>query len=391
MVVVLQLDDEAGVDAGSLIRPELQGGSHVYHNRLGLQPWLPSPNATLSGHGKADAPKPDRARHMLADLLVCYPVCMSLVSNLDLNDLHWLSRSSHQIRERLLEFRHQILPRTLHCVHEEANENKVRTGRWTVPCARDLVSPCRRCAAISCRNCTIKPPSNRELPRRFRRLCRKCQKADLEQVTTLPSPTRSQGPMSADVGREPCICSSEGVYVCKDCPAKSADDINYIRVWTWRTRYHSLGFGLGTGIGEGNEGVKCGRGEHCLAARDIIVDMDCAEVGKTTAIVDDHGNEVLDLHDLNAALEPQDGEGSREDSAGYYRQEIEGIGKNIIKKKLKKRVRVGATVAEYEDERHSGQHLERERTHDVRSWCAWCDRVILSAQDNERACTSERA
>lgn len=383
MVVVLQLDEDGGAEDDSLIRPELQ--SAVY-----AQPWRPTARATTAGHGKADASPSDRGTHMLADLLVCYPVCMSLASNLDLNDLHWLSRSSHQIRERLLEFRHQILPRTLHCSHEDENEEKVRTGRWTVPCARDLVSPCRRCAAISCRNCTIKPPSNRELPRRYRRLCRKCQKAELECVTTLPSSSSCVESVTSRVSREACICSSEGVYVCKSCPSKSADDINYLRVWTWRTRYHSLGFGLGTGIGEGNEGVKCGRGERCLAARDIIVDMDCAEVGKTTAIVDDHGNEIFDLHDLSATLEPQEPESHREDSAGYYRQEIEGIGKNIIKKKLKKRMRVGATVAEHEDERHSGKHLERERTNEVRSWCAWCDRVILSDQDKERLSTNEQ-
>ena len=44
---------------------------------------------------------------------------------------------------------------------------------------------------------------------------------------------------------------------------------------------------------------------------------------------------------------------------GYFQQEIEGIG-GVVEKKVKKRVKVGATVWEFEDERASGKYLERE-------------------------------
>lgn len=70
------------------------------------------------------------------------------------------------------------------------------------------------------------------------------------------------------------------------------------------------------------------------------------------------------------------------EKAGYHRQEIEGIG-GVVKKKVKKRVRVGKTVREYEDEREKAEYLEREVKGDSRSWCGWCLRVIPGKMDTE--------
>ena len=70
------------------------------------------------------------------------------------------------------------------------------------------------------------------------------------------------------------------------------------------------------------------------------------------------------------------------EKAGYLRQEIEGIG-GVVKKKVKKRVRVGKTVREYEDEREKADYLEREAKGDKRSWCGWCSRVIPGKLDSE--------
>jgi hypothetical protein len=69
---------------------------------------------------------------------------------------------------------------------------------------------------------------------------------------------------------------------------------------------------------------------------------------------------------------------SRKSPAGYLSQEIEGIGGGF-KQKAKTRVRIGATVSMYEDERLSGEQLEREATGKVRSWCSWCQRVVPKA------------
>jgi hypothetical protein len=67
---------------------------------------------------------------------------------------------------------------------------------------------------------------------------------------------------------------------------------------------------------------------------------------------------------------------------GYLRQEIEGIG-GVVKKKVKKKVRTGATVWEFDDERESGKYLEREASGVQRSWCGWCSRVVMGERDRE--------
>ena len=66
--------------------------------------------------------------------------------------------------------------------------------------------------------------------------------------------------------------------------------------------------------------------------------------------------------------------------AGYWSQEIEGIG-GIVRKKLKTRMKVGAPVREWEDDREGGQLLGREISGRERSWCAWCDRGVPSRCD----------
>ena len=147
----------------------------------------------------------------------------------------------------------------------------------------------------------------------------------------------------------------------------------------WRIRYSTYLGGLGTGIGEGNEGVQCGRGAGCLASRKIEVEEDCGVVeggvmgssggggGVGFVLSQDSGVESLE-HDL--------------DKAGYFRQEVEGIG-GMMRGKVKKMVVVGKTVQEHEDERENGDYLSREAKGLARSWCSWCERVILSLKDKE--------
>lgn len=138
-----------------------------------------------------------------------------------------------------------------------------------------------------------------------------------------------------------------------------------MRGWTWRTRYSTYLGGLGTGIGEGHEGVGCGKESECLAAKEIEKEIDC-DVG-----------EMAELRDLEKCSTPHEEWGG----TSFFTQEIEGIG-GKVKRKVKKRVKVGYPVKEYEDERDHGHYLSREQQGHNRSWCFWCSRIVPSKKDS---------
>jgi hypothetical protein len=168
--------------------------------------------------------------------------------------------------------------------------------------------------------------------------------------------------------RGPCSCP-DIVYICQHCGQSLAcADITYKRIWTWRTRYSTYLGGLGTGIGEGNEGVKCGRGARCFGAEETELEIDCGGAVDRLLRLSAHNAIVLDIPEVN--------------KPGYLSQEIEGIG-GVVKKKVKKRVRIGQTVKEFEDERDGAPYLGREVGGQRRAWCGWCDRVILSSAEKE--------
>ncbi|KIY02811.1 uncharacterized protein Z520_01276 [Fonsecaea multimorphosa CBS 102226] len=289
-------------------------------------------------------------------------------------------------------------------------------------CARDLVAPCRRCGTVVCRNCAAKSPSTVRLKDRFRRLCKTCLDAPIEaHLQAIGSaddasdgaPISSASSMrsersasnSSTMGtiaglenhesntssdrcftssaflRGPCTCETRGVFLCAPCgQSLRAADTTYKRVWTWRSRYSThIGDGLGTGLGLGNQAQKCGRGEDCLetSGKAICwVEIDCSE-GKV------HDASEADRNSLSRVGTPDSAYGSNK--PGYLQQEIEGIG-GVVKKKVKKRVKVGAGVWEWEDERESGKYLEREAQGTARSWCGWCGRVCPSEQDRRESC-----
>ncbi|EXJ73292.1 uncharacterized protein A1O5_03052 [Cladophialophora psammophila CBS 110553] len=289
-------------------------------------------------------------------------------------------------------------------------------------CARDLVAPCRRCGTVVCRNCAAKSPSTVRLKDRFRRLCKTCLDAPIEaHLQALgSSEDASDGPpissassmrserslsSSSTLGsttglenresdteshhyftssaflRGPCTCESRGVFLCAPCgQSLRAADTTYKRVWTWRSRYSThIGDGLGTGLGLGNQAQKCGRGEDCLemSGKAICwVEIECSE-GKA------HDGTDTDRNSLSRVGTPDSAYGSNK--PGYLQQEIEGIG-GVVKKKVKKRVKVGAGVWEWEDERESGKYLEREAQGTARSWCGWCGRVCPSEKDRRGSC-----
>jgi hypothetical protein len=121
--------------------------------------------------------------------------------------------------------------------------------------------------------------------------------------------------------------------------------------------------GVGIGAGEGNEGVECGRGSACLGAR--IVEHETCE------------QDLLDT--IEKSQTPESPERWR--GSCYLTQEIEGIG-GVLKVKHKKQVRVGECVKLFEDEKKKSiQYLEREVKGELRSWCSWCERVVLGKND----------
>lgn len=352
--------------------------------------------------------------------LSCYPIVKEIARSVDLNTLHALSMTCRQFRANLMPFRQQLIKQTLRCENEYIetlsdllgdraaipdsvkhvlrlmSQNTGSPGRLTSgkigKCARDMVAECRRCSRVVCRNCSIKPPSNAMLKNRLRRLCTTCRTAPLacllyppHQAVAQSDPPSFTAPAFA---RTPCTCE-EAVWLCQPCgQSLRSDDTTYRRVWTWRTRYSTyLGGGLGTGIGEGCQGVKCGRGEDCLAAQEIELEVDSQAEEWATSPFDHshghghgHGHWASHNHGHVTPVKLDGRDGRDDEEPGYFRQEIVGIG-GVVKQKSKKRVTVGACVDEHEDERETGKYLNREESGQHRSWCGWCWRVVPGQKD----------
>ncbi|KAJ5179302.1 hypothetical protein N7492_002512 [Penicillium capsulatum] len=335
-------------------------------------------------------------RNGFSAALSCYPIVKEIARAIDLNTLHALARTCRQFHANLSPFRHQLVRETLRCENEYIETVSEMLGAGTVlpssvksvlrllsqgngepgrmtrgkvgKCARDMVGECRRCNKVVCRNCTIKPPSQTSLKGRLRRLCRPCGTAPLSchLFPTLDVAHReNSNTIHAALAQGVCKCDDE-VWLCTQCgQTLRSNDTTYRRVWAWRTRYSTyLGGGLGTGIGEGCQGVKCGRGESCLAAQEIELEVDC-EADESLSDTSSTGHSPVghptDSHD--------------DEEPGYFRQEVIGLG-GVVKHKAKKRVMVGACVVEYENERETGQYLTHEENGSHRAWCGWCSRVV---------------
>ncbi|OCK79115.1 hypothetical protein K432DRAFT_383360 [Lepidopterella palustris CBS 459.81] len=402
MVVIVDLEDEVhdphadpdAVNAFTTLTQLHHSLTNRIHEPEIVQDERPNPN--INGFSAA---------------LSCYPIVSELASLLDLNSLHDLSRTCRQFRANLLQYRNQLVNQSLRCVYEDIKPgdklaDRIREsqqawrssgssstgGRLTSgkvgKCARDMVGECQRCGTVVCRNCIIKPPALSALNGRHRRLCRTCTKAPLSQLNSPSRPRSSSSnapsPRSSLIlpetsppaftapafQRAPCSCETT-IWLCQACghSLRTADK-TYMLGWTWRTKYTRYLGGLGTGIGEGNEGVECGRGAACLAAKMVEHEIDC------------DAESLAQLHEEAAKVEAE-GTGRSWKGTSYFMQEIEGVG-GVVKKKVKKRVAVGAVVREHEDEREKGINiLTREVSGKVRSWCAWCERVIPGHEDFE--------
>lgn len=111
---------------------------------------------------------------------------------------------------------------------------------------------------------------------------------------------------------------------------------------------------MGAGLGEGNEGVQCGRTRDCLAAQLVLKDVEC---------------DAVELAHLQAGAAKAELQGRHWNGGSYTTQEMLGLG-GAIKTKAKKLIPVGAVVKEYEDERVS-TFLEREKSGANRALCSW--------------------
>ncbi|GFF60729.1 hypothetical protein CNMCM6936_000019 [Aspergillus lentulus] len=320
---------------------------------------------SMHDHTKNDGSHEIPNRNGFSAALSCYPIVKEIARQVDLNTLYALSRTCRQFHANLTPYRHQLVKQTLRCENEYVETlSDLLDGRAAIPdsvrSVLRLVSQGTLTAGrlVRGKNCTIKTPPRNTLKDRVRRLCTTCRAA------------------------RPFEFHSISFYTF------TISDTTYRRVWTWRTRYSTYLGGLGTGIGEGCQGVKCGREENCLAAQEIELEVEC-EADESSASGSPHNHHQGNAH-AHGHLSPQDellrdqslerSNSRDEEKPGYFRQEIIGIG-GRVKQKAKKRVTVGACVVEYEDERDTGQYLTREEQGLNRSWCSWCCRVIPSKDD----------
>ncbi|ROV99616.1 hypothetical protein VPNG_07734 [Cytospora leucostoma] len=371
--------------------------------------------------------------HSMTRALGCYPVVITVAAQLDLNDLDSLSRTCRGVHNSLLQYRSILIKSTLHCSNEQAPVDpestlryRARAGNWYYmediarsagysgkagSCARDLVAKCRKCSAVVCRNCAIKPPAPAVMRDRHRRLCSACQRQPIGRL--IKPPQRPDVSLTSGfMRRAVCTCETVGVWLCQPCGRGiRAADSEYRGIWKWRSQYgESLG-GLGTGIGDADRGVECWRKGECCNGKYIEHETDCdAEDAReddllaqghtgggtsTTASLysgphswsSSRSNSSIHSNASGSLLDPGPvAPGIRTPSPslgpGYARQEVEGIG-NKIKSVKKKMVRVGACVPEWGDEKMSGQGLRREVNGQVRSMCGWCSRVLPSKEDYE--------
>ncbi|CAM1500643.1 Fc.00g098050.m01.CDS01 [Cosmosporella sp. VM-42] len=347
-------------------------------------------------------------RSSATDAMQCYPIVIAIATEIDLNTLDALSRTCRRIHHGLLSYRNILLSSTLRCCNEavpvdpsETFRYRARAGNWfymedgrsyngkSGDCARDMVGGCRRCGEVICRNCAIKPPAPVALRERHRRLCKTC--------THAPIATLAKPPLDPDflllsdaVQRAVCKCEGEGVWLCQPCGRSiRGADHEYQRIWRWRNQYGEILGGLGTGIGEGDRGVICGREASCLAAKEREQQLDCdaedARDGNHHATTPDVAlapvDQLIDELRLTHERTPSPSLGP-----GYNRHEIEGIG-GIVKRKRVRMVKVGACVPEWDDERGIGrQIMGREVRGARRSWCGWCWRVVPGEKDLDSVC-----
>ncbi|KAH1350994.1 hypothetical protein KXX14_001899 [Aspergillus fumigatus] len=342
---------------------------------------------SMHDHAKNDGSHKIVNRNGFSAALNCYPIVKEIARQVDLNTLYALSRTCRQFHANLAPYRHQLVKQTLRCENEYVETwSDLLDGRAAIP---DSVRSVLRLRSVG------------DAPGSYAGIA---PSKPLQEISSkiafvayvLPAVQHPWPPILPGAGlvqlrlkprfRQTFPVSRHQLLSIHHTLRSS--DTTYRRGWTWRTRYSTYLGGLGTGIGEGCQGVKCGREEDCLAAQEIELEVEC-EADEWSPSRSSHNHHHDDAR-IDGHLSFQDellGDQSLErtnsrdeEKPGYFRQEIIGIG-GRVKQKAKKRVTVGACVVEYEDERDTGQYLTREEQGLNRSWCGWCCRVIPSKDD----------
>lgn len=155
------------------------------------------------------------------------------------------------------------------------------------------------------------------------------------------------------------------MHLCKPCGETLVQqDRLYSSGWQWRSKYREY-----VGVAEGNKGVECGRHSYCVTARLVEQELDCDV-------------DVMKEMEEEAEKVAAAGTGRSWEGGSFAAQEVEGVG-GVVKMKVKRLVRVGAEVDEFDDDDAEGSMgLEKEIRGETRSWCAWCRRVIPSKGDH---------
>ncbi|OTA70617.1 hypothetical protein K449DRAFT_342528 [Hypoxylon sp. EC38] len=440
MALFVDLDEEAEPPQTHHygLKPEWHGEQARQQLSVGANGTAPSDGGQNQSQSQSQSqpttsdreePKNLNEHNGMAEALGCYPIVMAIASSIDLNTLDNLSRTCRQIHQALLQYRSTLLAHTLHCVNEDLPVDpedtfryRARAGNWyymedgrtgdyngkSGSCARDMVAECRRCGTVVCRNCAIKPPAPVVLRDRHRRLCLPCSKAPLGSL--VKPPLRPDTSLDSDeMQRAICTCATQGVWLCQPCGRSiRGADHDYKSIWKWRNQYGEVLGGLGTGIGEGDRGVICGREAACCGAKEREQETDCdaADAREQDEINNNNngngngsGWNSINLSPWATPSPASSISGSPPSERrtpspqlrpGYARHEIEGIG-GVVKTKLLRTVRVGACVPEWEDEKNTGEILGREVSGRSRSWCGWCYRVIPGKKDWEMAASAASA
>lgn len=167
-----------------------------------------------------DEPNPPRPAPSLTSLAAPYPVIYSLASNLDHNDLSSLANTCKLMRETMLQYRKNLLGASLVCSWSSTETKKKiglqATGR-RVLCVRDLVDRCGTCGEPACRNCVNKlgkltVEHRKRLACRVRRICRQCQTSP--EVLN-PNP-------DSRISHKICTCAAKFLWQCRTCANSSA-------------------------------------------------------------------------------------------------------------------------------------------------------------------------
>lgn len=129
----------------------------------------------------------------------------------------------------------------------------------------------------------------------------------------------------------------------------------------------------------------------CEGAVDVEVEFECSSGGGRNGSDSSlSGGSEVGGDGGGGEVEGSESPWGEKDEAGYLWQEIEGLG-GIVKKKVRKRERVGGTVREWEDEREGKDEvLGREKRGAERNWCGWCGRVVLGGRDVEEEAMQNR-